>query len=181
MSRVQETAPEAELETGAVVPLALVKIAVAVIVAVMVILASVVEWPGHGAVWVGGPLIGLTVMWRPWGALPALAGGLAGAIVLVGGAAPLPAVMALVLLVHLTLVTAAFAGRGSWGAAVEARVLTDAARPFLVVQAGAQVLAVLALQVSGAALGPGDLWRAVALLGAIGVALLVLPSRPRGG
>ena len=180
MSRVPEAAPETELETGPVVPLAVVRIAVAVVVAAMVIVASVSQWPGHGAVWVGAPLIGLAVMWRPWGALPAFAGLLAGAIVLVGGTAPLPAVMVLVLLMHLTLVTAAFAARGSWGAAVEVRVLTDAARPFLVVQAGAQVLAVLALQLSGVSLGTGDMWRAVALLGAIGVALVVLPSRPPG-
>ena len=42
-------------------------------------------------------------------------------------------------------------------------------------QAGAQVLAVVATLLAGASLGAGDVWRGLALAAAIGAAVLLLP------
>ncbi|MEN0128262.1 MAG: hypothetical protein AAGC49_02390 [Brevundimonas sp.] len=169
---------EAELVTGKAIPLAALRVLLVPIVAAMVLVASSAQWPGHGAVWAWAPLIGAAVMVRPWGVVPALAGLLTGAIVLVGGPVPGGVVAVLVLLVHLTLAVSAFVARGSWRASIEVQVLKHAARPFVVVQAGAQVLAVVALLVSGVSLGTADLWRAVALIAVLVVAFVALPSSP---
>ncbi|MDM7830011.1 hypothetical protein [Cellulomonas edaphi] len=176
--RRAELSAEAELESGTVVALALVRAALVPVVVALLVVASLSAGAAAGTVWVVSPVIAAAVAWRPWGALPALVGALAGVIVLIGGRPPVGVVMALVLLVHLTLWTAAFAARGSWNAWVEVRVLTRAARGFLGVQLGAQALAILAVTVSGASLGTGDVWRAAAVLAALGVALIALPNLP---
>jgi len=108
--------------------------------------------------------------------------GLAALVVLVaatgvvaGGPPALGVVMLLVLLVHLTLWAGALAARTSWRTRVELGVVVHGLRDVATVQVGAQVLAVVATVLGGVSLGAGDVWRAVALLTAMGAAALLLP------
>ncbi|GEK21976.1 hypothetical protein [Cellulomonas xylanilytica] len=109
--------------------------------------------------------------------------GLTGLVVLVAAAGVvadppgLGAVMLLVLLVHLTLWAGALAARTSWRTQVEVAVVVRGVRDVAAVQVGAQLLAVVALVLGGVVLGAGDLWRALALVAAIGAAALLLPRR----
>lgn len=85
--------------------------------------------------------------------------------------------MLLVLLVHLMLWAGALAARTSWRTQVELGVVAHGLRDVATVQVGAQVLAVVATVLGGVALGDGDLWRALALVAAIGASALLLPRR----
>ncbi|WP_315098520.1 hypothetical protein [uncultured Cellulomonas sp.] len=105
--------------------------------------------------------------------LAALVALVAGTRLLVGDAPSLGVVMALVLLVHLTVWAGAVAARTSWRTRTELAVLLVGLRQLAVVQAGAQVLAVVAMLLVGTA--QGDLWRAVALVAAIVAAAVLLP------
>ncbi|MDQ0372895.1 hypothetical protein [Cellulomonas humilata] len=95
--------------------------------------------------------------------------------VVAGGPPALGVVMLLVLLVHLTLWTGALAARTSWRTQVELGVVLGGLRDVATVQVGAQVLAVVATVLGGVALGDGDLWRALALVAAMGASALLLP------
>lgn len=95
----------------------------------------------------------------------------------VGQPPALGLLMLLVLLVHLTLWAGAFAARTSWRTRVEVGVVVHGLRDVAVVQVGAQVLAVVVTVLGGVSLGSGDLWRALALVAAIGAAVLLLPRR----
>ncbi|QCB94915.1 hypothetical protein [Cellulomonas shaoxiangyii] len=82
----------------------------------------------------------------------------------------------LVLLVHAVLWLAAVAARTGRRTRVELAVLRDAAPVALVVQAGAQVLALVAAALAGGATG-GDGWRVAGTVAAAVVGALVL-ARP---
>jgi len=98
--------------------------------------------------------------------------------VVTGEPPPLGIVMLLVLLVHLTLWAGALAARTSWRTRVELGVVVHGLRDVATVQVGAQVLSVVATALGGVSLGVGDLWRAVALVAALGASALLLPRRP---
>ncbi|UZN03143.1 hypothetical protein [Cellulomonas sp. S1-8] len=85
---------------------------------------------------------------------------------------------ALVLLLHVLLRLAAVAARTTWRTRVELAVLGDDLPAALVVQAGAQVLAVVAGVVAGTAGAAG--WRGVGLVAVVALTGLVLarPVRP---
>lgn len=85
--------------------------------------------------------------------------------------------MLLVLLVHLLLWVGALAARTSWRTQVELGVAVHGVRDVATVQVGAQVLAVVATLLAGVSVGAGDLWRALALVAAIGASALLLPRR----
>jgi len=169
---------EVVVETGRVVPTWVLRVVGAVLVTVMLLVAVGSGWhvgPWHVAV---AAAVACAVMLRPWTGSAALAVGVAGVVLLMGGPASLPTVMVLVLLAHAVLWVSSFAARASWSAGVEVAVLAGEARGPAVVQVGAQVLAVVAVLVSGADVGASDAWRAFALIGAIGLVAAVLP-RPR--
>ncbi|ROS23873.1 hypothetical protein [Cellulomonas sp. PhB150] len=171
-------AREAQLTTAATVPALVLRAVLGVLVAVLVVLAWAASYDVLGAVVGVAAAIGAYVALRPWSVVAALAVALAGFLVLVGGPASLPTVMVLVLLVHLVLWGAALGARTSWRARVEVGVVLDGLRSLAGVQAGAQVLAVVAVLLAGAEVGAADVWRAAAMLAAIGVAVLVLPRAP---
>jgi hypothetical protein len=85
-----------------------------------------------------------------------------------------------VVLVHLTLWTAALTARTSWRAAIEWRVIGRGLRDVAVVQVFALVLAVVALALTGPSLAAADLWRAVGAVSAMVVTVLVLPRASTG-
>jgi len=169
---------EVIVETGRTVPTWVLRVVGAVLVGVMLLVAVGSGWdvgPWHVAVAVA---VACAVMLRPWTGSVALAVGAAGVVLLMGGVASLPTVMVLVLLAHAVLWVASFAARASWSAGIEVAVLAREVRGPAVVQLGAQVLAVVAVLVSGADVVAGDAWRASALIGSIGLVAAVLP-RPR--
>jgi len=106
----------------------------------------------------------------------------AGALMLVGPARGVLGAAVLVLLVHAVVLTAALAARTTPRTRVEVDVLSEALRHAAPLQAGAQVLGVVAVLVSqvvtagGGGLGAADLWRAGALVGAAALVVLVLPA-----
>ncbi|RHA38390.1 hypothetical protein [Cellulomonas rhizosphaerae] len=175
------TTPEARLATGATVPATLLRAVLGVVVAAMVVVGWAADRDLLAAVVVVALGLGVFVALRPWSVVTAVCAGLAGFLVLVGGAASLPTVMLLVLLVHLATWGSALAARTSWRGRVEVAVVLDGLRSVARVQVGAQVLAVVAVLLAGADLGAADVWRAAAMLAAIGVAVLALPRSPSAG
>jgi len=169
---------EVVVETGRVVPTWVLRVAGVVLVTVMLLVAVGSGWRVGAWHVVVAVVVACAVMLRPWTGSVALAVGAAGVVLLMGGPASLLTVMALVLLAHTVLWVSSFAARASWSAGVEVAVLAGEVRGPVVVQVGAQVLAVVAVLVSGADVGASDAWRAFALIGAIGLVAAVVP-RPR--
>ncbi|WP_456787218.1 hypothetical protein [Cellulomonas sp. P5_C5] len=101
----------------------------------------------------------------------------AGVRVATGEPPALGIVMLLLLLVHLSLWAGALAARTSWRTQVELGVVVHGLRDVATVQVGAQMLAVVAVLLGGVTVGSGDLWRALALVAAIGATALLLPRR----
>lgn len=169
---------EAELGHGRAVPTLVVRLAHALLVTLVLLVAvGSVHGVGSGAV-VGSLLAGGFVALRP--AL-ALTGGVlvvAGLVVLVGPAPPAAAILALVLLGHLAVWAGAVSARLTWRGRVELAVLLADLRDVAVVQAGAQVLAVVALLLGGAELGAGDVARVLAVAAGVAVVAIVLPRIP---
>jgi len=169
---------EVVLATGATVHALVVRAVLGLVVATMLVVAWSSSRPLTGLV-VGLALaVGAAAAMRPWSIGTALAVGVAGFLLLIGGAASLPTVMVLVLLVHLALWGSALAARVSWRGRVELAVVGDGLRSLARVQVGAQVLAVVAVLLAGTAVGQSDVWRALALLAAIAVTVLALPRTP---
>lgn len=171
-------APEARLGTATTVPALVLRAVLGVLVALLVVLSWSANRDLLGAVFVVAAGIGAYAALRPWSVVTALTVALAGFLVLVGGPASLPTVMVLVLLVHLALWGSALAARPSWRGRVEVAVVLDGLVSVARVQAGAQLLAVVAVVLAGAEVGAADVWRAGAMLAAIGMAVLVLPRSP---
>jgi len=131
---------------------------------------------------VAGVVCAVLVVTRPaagWAGGVVLA---AGVLMLAGPARGVLAAAVLVLLVHAVVLAAALAARTAPRTRVEVDVLSEALRHAAPVQAGAQVLSVVAVLVSqvatagGGGLGAADLWRAGALVGAAALVVLVLPA-----
>jgi len=101
-----------------------------------------------------------------------------GGFVLVG-APSVAQTLALVLLVHVVVWACATTTRVTWRMRVELGVVLDGLADVARVQVPAQVLAVVALVVSGREVGTGDVWRVVALVGAALVAAVTLPRAAR--
>ncbi|WP_029291940.1 hypothetical protein [Cellulomonas sp. HZM] len=166
------SAPEAEVRVGR----AVVAWALQAVLGVLVLVLLLVAWgtaPSLATVcWcvAGSALVG----WRPQAGLTALVLLVVAAFALSRDPLPLVAVMGLVLLTHLVLWLAALVARTEWDTDVEVAVLVGGLRSGLPVQLVAQVLAVVGVALSGGAAG-GDVWRALALVAAVGVAVLVLP------
>ncbi|WP_034620683.1 hypothetical protein [Cellulomonas sp. URHE0023] len=118
----------------------------------------------------------VAVVLRPEVGLAGLVVAIAGVRVLVFDPPPLAVVVALVVLVHLTLWTAALAARTSWRASIEWAVIGRGLRDVAVVQVFALALAVVAVAVVSP-LGTADLWRGVAAVSAMAATVLVLPRR----
>lgn len=115
------------------------------------------------------------------------AAGLAGFVVVVAGGrvvlfAPpsLGAVLALVVLVHLTLWTAALAARTSWRASIEWVLVGRGLRRVAVVQVFALALATVAVALAVTSVQAADVWRALAAVTVMAVTVLVLPRSPAG-
>jgi hypothetical protein len=132
--------PRVTVDTGPAVP-AWVLTAVWTVIAIGCT-ALVAERIGHWVV--AAALIAATVV-RASDVAPSLV--VVGAALLLVTSPPdpfAPRVFLLAFGLHLTVELAALLGDLPWGATVERRVLTGAARPFLTVQATVQVLAVVA-------------------------------------
>lgn len=172
--------PEVTIDLVRPVPAWVVRAALAVLSGATLAVAFAGTGPRPPVLLVGAfvVLVGATVVYPGLG-LAALVVLVAATRLFVGDAPALGVVMALVLLVHLTLWAGAVAARASWRTQVEAAVLAATARDVAVVQVGAQVLAVVATVLAGVSVGDGDLWRALALVAAIGASALLLP-RPAG-
>jgi hypothetical protein len=117
----------------------------------------------------------VAVVLRPEVGLVALVVLVAGLRVLAFAPPSLGAVLALVLLVHLTLWCAALAARTSWRASIELAVIGRGLREVATVQVFALVLAVVATALAGTSLTSSDLWRALAAVSAMAATVLVLP------
>ena len=172
------SAPELDVRTGRCVSALGLRVALGVLGALLVAVAFV----GVGTVPPPAVLAGfcglvVATAVRPRAVLPGLLVGLVGLRVLIAGPPALPALMALVLLVHLVLWCAAVAARTSVRGRVEVAVLGAMLADVALLQAGAQVLTVGAVVVSGASLAGGDVLRVVAIVGAMLAAGLVR-SRP---
>ncbi|MBO9554551.1 hypothetical protein [Cellulomonas sp.] len=171
-------APEVDVRIGRCVSGLGLRVALGVFGGLLVLVAFTTVGAVPPAVVLGGfgALVVATAA-RPRAVLPGLLVGLVGLRVLIVGPPPLLALMALVLLVHLVLWCAAVAARTSTRGRVEVAVLGAMLRDVALLQAGAQVLTVGAVLVSGASLAGGDVLRVVAIVGAMLAAGLVR-SRP---
>lgn len=169
-------APEVTLDLVRPVPAWAIRAALGVLCAATLVAAFVGTGPAPPAALVAVfvVLVGATVV-LPGLGLAALVVLVAATRLVVGDPPALVAVMLLVLLVHLTLWTAAVAARTSWRTRVEGAVLSRGLRDVARVQVGAQVLTVAALLLAGTSLGEGDVWRGLALVAAIAVAAALLP------
>ncbi|GIG21935.1 hypothetical protein Cch01nite_26590 [Cellulomonas chitinilytica] len=171
-------APEVDVRLGACVSTVGVRAALGVLGGLLVLVAFTTTGAPPPPVVVGGfAVLVVATAVRPRAVLPGLLVGLVGLRVLLTQPPPLIALMALVLLVHLVLWCAAVAARTSSHARVEVAVLGAMLRDVAWVQAGAQVLTVGAVVLSGATLAGGDVLRVVAIVGAMLAAGLVR-SRP---
>lgn len=169
-------APEVDVRTGATVPAAAVRGALAIAGVLLAVVAATA--PGSVA-----PVAVLVLMLAA-GVAPALLPRwpLTSVLLLVvavrllfADLAPPLVLAALVLLVHVVLRLAPVAARTGWRARVEVAVLAGDARGALVVQAAAQVLALLAGLAAGA--GAAGQWHAVGAVAVVALTTLVL-ARP---
>jgi hypothetical protein len=171
-------AREVEVRVGRCVPAVALRVALGVLGGLLVLVAFTTTGAPPPPVVVGGfVVLVVAAAARPRAVLPGLLVGLVGLRVLLTEQPPLLALMALVLLVHLVLWCAAVAARTSSRALVEVAVLGAMLRDVAWLQAGAQVLVVGAVVVSGASLAGGDVLRVVAIVGAM-VAAGLVRSRP---
>jgi hypothetical protein len=158
------------------VPAVVVRLALGVLGVTTLVVAFAGPGPAaHGLFAAALFAIVVAVVLRPEVGLAALVVLVAGVRVTVFDPPPLGEVLALVVLVHLTLWTAALAARTSWRAAIEWRVIGRGLRDVALVQVFALVLAVVALALAGTSLAAADLWRAVGAVSAMVVTVLVLP------
>jgi hypothetical protein len=140
-------------------------------------------------IWLATLLAAALTTWRPAGPTSAVFAAGTGVTVLAGsdllaagspGAAP-ARLAALVLAVHLALQATALCVHVSGRSRVQVSVLLGTVRSVLPVQAVTQVLVLITLGVRTHA-APGQGWvRAAAVVGAVTVALLVLPRRQPDG
>ena len=133
---------------------------------------------------VAAALVG--VVWRPHGPAPALFTGLVGVLVIAGGdlllADPLTGTVpgvwrvgALMLVVHLLLVSAALAGHVAWRSLVDVAVVGRAVRGLLGGQAVAQSLLLLVAWLRAWQPGGQEWLRLFAVLAVVGVAAALVP------
>ncbi|WP_426593627.1 hypothetical protein ACPPVS_18090 [Cellulomonas sp. McL0617] len=165
---------EVVVPIGPSVPAAVVRVALGVLGLATLVVAFAGPGPGaHGLVAAALFAVVVAVVLRPEVGLAGLVVAIAGVRVFVFAAPSLPAVLALVVLVHLTLWTAALAARTTWRASIEWAVIGRGLRDVAVVQVFALALATVAMAVAGAA--SGDVWRALAAVCAMATTVLVLP------
>ena len=165
---------EVVVPVGPSVPAAFVRVALGVLGMATLVVAFAGPGPGaHGLVAAALFAAVVAVVLRPEIGLAGLVVAIAGVRVLLFAPPALAAVLALVLLVHLTLWTAAVAARTRWRATIEWSVLGRGLRDVAVVQVFALALATGAMALAGTS--PGDLWRAFAVVSAMAVTVLVLP------
>ena len=170
------TVREVVVPIGPSVPAALVRVALGVLGLTTLVVAFAGPGPqAHGLFAAALFALVVAVVLRPEIGSGAFIVLVAGARVLLFEPPSAGEVLALVVLVHLTLWTAALAARTSWRASIEWRVIGRGLREVAVVQVFALVLAVGALALTGTSLAEADLWRAVAAISAMAVTVLVLP------
>jgi hypothetical protein len=133
------------------------------------------RWPGGSGVLVTVAAFVVATVWPPLvvGLLLLVGVGVFGA-----GAPPLWLLLVLVLLGHVAVVAGGLASRVRFVTRVEWAVVRPLARELLVVQAGAQVLALLGALVGGVHTDAGDEVRAGAVVLVVVVLALVLPWAP---
>ncbi|GEL96041.1 hypothetical protein [Cellulomonas composti] len=165
---------EVEVETGRSVPGWTVLVATALVTAALLLVGWLDDAPLSPVAVIVVLVAGLAAIVVPWWNVPAVALALVGVRLLVDGPAPAGIVLAIVLLGHLAVQLGVIAAQLTRSARVEVAVLTGSLRGFVVVQAGAQVLAAVALALRGTGLETGDAVRVVALAGAALAAALVL-------
>lgn len=172
--------PEVEIATGPAVPALVLRAAVALLGAAVLVLAALAP---------GGPVApGAVPVLALLGAAPALRprAGVAALVVVGAGVALLAAdplggrhLAALVLAVHLLLWLAAVAARTTRRTRVEVAVLRADLPLVAGLQAAAQALALAVGVLAGATAG-GDAWRLLGLAAAVGVTAVALrrPAQP---
>ncbi|WP_155856085.1 hypothetical protein [Cellulomonas sp. URHD0024] len=166
---------EVVVPIGPSVPAPFVRIVLGALCVATFVVAFGGPGPGAGGL-VASALfaVAVAVVLRPAVGLAGLVVALAGVRVLLFDPPALPEVLALVVLVHLTLWTAALAARTSWRASIEWVVIGRGLRDVAVVQVFALVLAVVAVSLVSPVSGD-DVWRAIAAVCAVALTLLVLP------
>lgn len=171
---------EVVVPTGPSIPALVVRLALGVLGLATLTVAFVGPGPGaHRLVAAALFALVVAVVLRPEVGLVGLVVGIAGVRVLLFDPPSLGAVLALVVLVHLTLWTATLATRTTWRASIEWAVIGRGLREVAVVQVFVLSLAVVAT-VLVSPLGIADVWRAVAAIGAMALTVLVLPKVPAG-
>jgi hypothetical protein len=166
--------PEAELELQRPLPAGSVHAGAALLVTAMLLVGWSALRPVGPVAAATAVVLAVVVVVLPRAVLVGAALALVG-IEVMAGSPTVPQVLALVLLVHAAVWACSLAARVPWRARVEAGVLVDGLREGLPVQAGAQVLALVALLLGGADVAAGDVWRVLGLAAAAAVVLLVLP------
>ena len=163
------------MPVGPSVPAAAVRLALGALGLATLVVAFSGPGPGAHRVFAAALFaVVVAVVLRPEIGLAGLVVAIAGVRVLVFAPPSLPAVLTLVVLVHLTLWTAALAARTSWRASIEWVVIGRGLRDVAVVQVFALALAVVAVALVSP-LGTADLWRGVAAVSVMAVTVLVLP------
>ena len=171
----RRAAREVVVPVGPSVPAAVVRITLGVLALATLVVAFTGPGPGaHGLFAAALFAVVVAVVLRPEIGMAGLVVLIAGIRVLVHEPPSLGAVLALVVLVHLTLWTAALAARTTWKASIEWAVVGRGLRDVAVVQVFALVLAVVAVALVGP-IATADLWRALAAISAMAVTVLVLP------
>ena len=167
---------QVEVTLGPAVPALVVRLVLGVLGVLLLIVAFAGPGPGpHGLLASILFALVVAVVLRPEVGLGALVVLVAGVRLLLSDPPTLLEVLALVVLVHLFLWTAAVAARTTWRASIEWSVLTRGLRDVAVVQVFALVLAVVAYAAAGTSLGAADLWRAVGVVSAMVLTVVVLP------
>jgi hypothetical protein len=171
----QRSSREVVVPVGPSVPAAVVRAAVGVLGLATLVVAFTGPGPGaHGLFAAALFAVVVAVVLRPEIGLAGFVVLIAGVRVLVFEPPSLGAVLALVVLVHLTVWTAALAARTTWRASIEWAVIARGLRDVAVVQVFALVLAVVAVALVSP-LQAADVWRAVAAVSAVACTVLVLP------